>query len=52
MEIVQKAGASVRFVNTDTGEIIYKAQGMVNFINDMPDAVYNSIISALEERGV
>ena len=52
MEIVQKAGASVRFVNTETGEIIYKAQGMVNFINDMPDAVYNSIISALEERGV
>ena len=48
-EIVQKAGASVRYIDRATGEIIYKAQGMTNFINDMPNAVYNSIVEELED---
>lgn len=48
--IVQKAGASVRFIDIETGEIIYKAQGMANFISEMPDQVYNSIVRALEEQ--
>lgn len=51
-EIVQKAGASVRFVDKETGEIIYKAQGMSNFMEGMTDAVYNSIVEALEEADV
>lgn len=50
--IVVKAGASIRYIDLETGEILYKAQGMVNFINDMPDAVYNSIVNKLEEYNV
>lgn len=50
--IVQKAGASVRFINTETGEVVYKAQGMSNFLEGMTDAVYNSIVKELEEQDV
>lgn len=47
-DIVQKAGASVRFVDSETGEIIYKAQGMSNFIENMPDEIYEEISRRLE----
>lgn len=50
--IVQKAGASVRFIDVETGEIIYKAQGMSNFIEGMPEQVYNDIVRALEVQNV
>lgn len=52
LDIVQKAGPSVRFLDLDTGEIIYKAQGMANFIENIPDAVYNSIVQEVEKRDV
>ena len=50
--IVQKAGASVRFIDQETGEIIFKAQGMANFLSELPDQVYNSIVKELEEQDV
>lgn len=50
-EIVEKAGASVRFIDKETGEIIYKAQGMANFLDNMPDEIYQQIVQKLEEMG-
>lgn len=50
--IIVKAGASVRFIDEETGEIIYKAQGMTNFLNEMPDSVLYSINQKLEEKYV
>lgn len=52
LDIVQKAGSSVRFVDKETGEIVYRAQGMSNFVDNMPDEVYNSILEKLEEENV
>ena len=50
--LVVKAGASIRYIDAETGEILYKAQGMSNFINDMPVQVYNDIASKSEEQNV
>lgn len=47
--IVERSGASVRFIDKETGEVIYKAQGLSNFIDNIPDQVYNNIESMLEE---
>lgn len=49
LEIVQKSGSSVRFMDMDTGEILYKAQGMPKFLEEMPDAVYTAIANKVEE---
>lgn len=50
--IVQKAGSSVRLVDMNTGEILYRAQGMSNFVDNMPDEVYNIILEKMEEQNV
>lgn len=51
-DIVQKAGASVRFIDLESGEIIYKAQGLSNFILEMPEDIYFQISQKLEECNV
>lgn len=51
-ELIQKSGPSFRFVDTETGDIIYKAQGLANFISGMPAEVYQELSQLVEEANV
>lgn len=49
LDIVQKAGASVRYIDRETGEVAFRAQGMSNFLQEIPEQVYNTIKQKVEE---
>lgn len=46
--LVVTAGSWVRFIDTETGEVLYNAQGMAKFVEEMPDSVLYSIAEKLE----
>lgn len=50
--VIDRAGASYRYLDKNTGEVIFKAQGLSNFLNEVPDCVYNNIVSDLEALNV
>lgn len=51
-ELVQRSGPSFRFIDTETGKVLYKAQGIANFIQDMPPEIYRQLSQLLEEQDV
>lgn len=46
---VQKAGPSTRYINED-GEVVFKTQGFSNFVENIPEDIYNEIVRRVDKK--